>query len=61
MIIVHVIQNLEFNHVASGCRESGSANTFLLGKNSGKGRGPEESKREGAKGSGGEVGRQTDR
>lgn len=32
MIIVHVIENLEFNNVASGFRESGSANTFVLVK-----------------------------
>lgn len=32
MIIVHVIENLEFNNVASGFKESGSANTFVLVK-----------------------------
>lgn len=49
MIIARVIQNLEFNNVASGFRESGSAHTFLLAKSSGKGGSPDKSKREGGR------------
>lgn len=45
MIIAHVIQNLEFNNVASSFRESGSANIFLLAKSSGKGSSPDKSKK----------------